>query len=176
MTKFSVRVEGMDIITRNVRALGDDLPKYMAAAGDEIGAEILDTPGLRKYPPTSAANAPGRTREVMFAGAKKPAVFRQSYYIRGRGLMVPVRGGSFRQTASSERYGSRWMVRTKGTTTTISNSASYALYLAGDDDQAAAMAALGWRKLGDVAQEKIEKVRAVYQRWVDKLIRDKGLS
>ena len=58
--------------------------------------------------------------------------------------------------------------------TRISNAASYAKHLAGEE-QASHMKKLGWRKLKDVAQEKIGKIKRIFEKWIDYTIRELGL-
>lgn len=146
-------VTGLDILQRNLAAVKDDFQSYLAAAGQESGKEILNTEGVQKYPPSTSANEP-------------PV----PYYIRGRG-METARGNN----GKSEKYGSRWVVRAVGFTTTLSNNASYAQYIAGES-QSRAMQRIGWRKIKEVAEEKSGLVRDIYDGWVKKIIRDKNLS
>lgn len=173
-----LQVTGMDKLERNIAAFGDEISKGLKPAGEEMAREILDTEGLRKYPGVTAANAPGRTREVMFRGAKGLATFRQGYYVRTDGAYVPVRGGGYKALHNSENYGKRFTTKTEagyGFRTTIGNSAKYAGYLAGDD-QAGAMAKIGWRKLYDVAESKMGKLTDILQAYINRIIRKLGLD
>lgn len=145
--------EGLDILQRNLDAVKDDLLPYLQAAGEESCKEILNTDGVQKYPPATAANEP-------------PV----PYYIRGRGMQT-ANGNN----GKSEKFGSRWTVKSVGFTTTLRNNTSYAHYIAGEN-QSRAMARIGWRKLIDVATEKIERIGKIYDGWVSKLIKDKHLS
>ena len=86
-------------------------------------------------------------------------------------IEVPYRRG---QSPNSEKYGSQWYIAEKKYGVKMGNRASYAGYLTGND-QANYMAGLGWRKLWDVAKEKQTKITAIFQKWVDKLIKDAGL-
>lgn len=153
MSDFHVTITGAAELAQALRQYKAQSAQYMAAAGNEVGAEIIDSPGLSQYPPSGPANEP-------------PV----PYYIRGVGT----------QTASgnrdnSERYGTQFTTEPDAYGVTIGNRASYAKYLASDDYQAAAMAAIGWAKLSDVAQSKLDKIAEIYQGWVDKLIQDIGL-
>jgi hypothetical protein len=147
----------------------------MGAAGREIAEDIiLPTEGVRRYPPADASNSPGRYKTVTFSNGKS-GTFRMGYYVRGRGMYQPVRGGGYKQTSGSERYGTQFYTKAKGDTITIGNRASYAKYIGGQD-QAWFMGPRGWRKLIDVANEKIGDITARYSKWVDKCLRDVGLK
>lgn len=137
-----------------------ELARNIPMAGMEALNEILDTEGLRAYPPETAANMPPTP-----------------YYIRGQGMQY----ASY-NTGSSERYGSRyggdggdaWSLSARGYTAKAENTASYAPYVGGQQ-QAAHMARKGWRKLWDVAREKRETIRNIYDKWVAYTLRKAGL-
>lgn len=148
-----IEVTGLDVVLRNFDAVQRDLPEYLGMAGKESADEILNTVGLRKYPPTG----PGNTPPV-------------PYYIRGRGMQT-----AFGNDGKSEKYGTRWTVNYREMTTIIANNTSYAHKLAGPDQQPR-FAAIGWRKLADVANEKIGEITKIFDGWINKLIRDKRLS
>lgn len=132
-------------------------PKEMIGALDQAGREaadrvILSTEGLKNYPPATAANLPPTP-----------------YYIRGRGTQYK-KGND----QKSERLGTQFYVRSANASTYIGNRASYADYAVGKK-QSRVMARIGWRKLEDVAREKIDQVTRVYQAWVDRTLRKLGL-
>lgn len=150
---LKISVAGLDHAIRGFQKMGSAAPRYFEAAGDEAGDEILDTVGLRSYPNLTAANLP-------------PTPF----YVRGRGT----------QTASgnrgeSERLGTRFYVQADQRQTVIGNTASYAEPVVGFN-QAFAMFVIGWKRLYDVAQQKLPRVTAIFQGWMDKLVRDAGLE
>jgi len=153
--------------------LGSEYQQTLAAAGREAAQDILNQQGIQSYPPATDANRPGRTVTVEF-GSGRIVTFRRAYYIRGRGLMLPRRGGRWELQPTSETYGKRWTVTTDGYTTRVSNNASYAPYLGGDE-QPAWMGAIGWRKLTDVARERSEAIRRVFEAWIRRLIDKNGL-
>jgi hypothetical protein len=166
-------------LDRAFKQFASQADRYMAAAGMEIAKDvILPTTGLMSYPRSDKANMPGRMKMVTFSNGKT-GNFRMSYYVRGEGLMEPVHRGnysSYRIVSGSERYGSQFYVRSGGSSSiTIGNRASYAHFLGGKD-QVKAMAARGWRKLYDVAKEKVSEINNRYNKWVDKLLRDVGLK
>ena len=161
--------------TRALSQFGRQIDRYIGAAGREISEDIiLPTVGVMRYPPADEANQPGRTKTVTF-GDGRIVTFRMGYYERGRGMFVPVRGGGYRLAAGSKRYGTQFNTATKGEQVIIGNTAPYAIYLGGEQ-QAAFMGARGWRKLVDVAREKLSEITRRYENWVEKLIRDVGLK
>ena len=172
--KIAFEVQGLDVLSRNMEGFGKKIGRLGELAGADVAREILDTEGLRKYPAATAANAAGRMKTVTFKTGRT-VNFRMSYYVRGRGLVVPTKGGGWNQTGSSERYGSQYATKARSNGVEIFNRASYAHWLAGDD-QAKAMAAIGWRKLFDVAMEKVPQITAIFQEWVDKIIKELNLS
>ena len=154
MSYIKIEVDGADKIANNLDKVGNDLPNYLRGAGTEASNEILDTKGLRNYPPATGANAP-------------PPPF----YIRGRGMQVSYS----RNLNNSQRLGTRWQVLPyKKTGTSIANPVTYAKWVHGAQ-QARAMARIGWRKLWDVAKEKVPQITDIYNRWVGKLLKRHGL-
>jgi len=151
---IKIEVEGIEKITAALARFPREIAKYMQQAGSEAAKRaILPTQGLKKYPGTTAANAP-------------PV----PYYIRGRGTQT-----AHGNLGNSERLGTQWYIKaSKSFSTEIGNRASYAKYVHGEE-QASFMGPKGWRKLGDVVKEKMGDIVKVYQAWVDKLIRDLGL-
>lgn len=154
MADIKIRVEGLDQALRAAARFGERAEAYFQRAGEEAADEILDTPGLRAYPPLTAANLP-------------PA----PYYIRGRGTQY----ASGRNRGESQRLGTRFYVRADPGRTVIGNTASYAEHVVGFE-QAFAMFVIGWRRLYDVAHARTADITRVYQGWLDKLIRDAGLE
>ena len=153
---------------------GAQVTKYMGAAGREIAEDIiLPTEGLRKYPPADAANAPGRYKTVTFSNGNT-VNFRMGYYVRGKGMYQPTRGGGYKLAQGSERYGTQFYTKANQAEITIGNRASYARY-SGGENQAGHMGARGWKRLIDVAEANIGRITARYSLWVDKLLRDVGL-
>ena len=149
---LEVKIEGIEKLTANLKAFGDELRYGLEGAGQQAAAEILDTQGLRKYPPLTAANQPPTP-----------------YYIRGKGTEY-----AGHNSGKSEHYGEQFTVKQENFVTYIGNSASYARYLGGNE-QARAMAGIGWRKLIDVAREKLPQIKAIYQAWINQAISRLGL-
>lgn len=154
MSDIKIHVEGLDKVQANLHKFPREIAKYLKAAGKEAASrQILPTEGLKKYPPATGANQPPTP-----------------YYIRGRGTQLK-RGNLY----NSERLGTQWYVKgVDKMNTEIGNRASYARWVSGDQ-QARAMGRIGWRKLKDVAEEKIGDITKVYKSWIDKLIHDLGL-
>ena len=155
-----IKIKGLDNLQQALARFPQMAGKYLQAAGQEAAKDIiLPTEGLQKYPPETAANFPPTP-----------------YYIRGRGMQrAGVRKPAYND-GKSERYGTQWTVeRYRDTATKIGNRASYAIYLAGEK-QAQKMGEKGWRKLAEVATEKVPQIKVVFQAWVNKLLRDSGLK
>jgi hypothetical protein len=152
MASLSVTVTGLDLVQEAFARWPQQVTGYLASAGKEGAEEILTTTGLRSYPGAGPGNAPPTP-----------------YYVRGQGTQY-----ASRNDGRSERYGTQFYVESQAYTTTVGNRASYARWLAGEE-QARHMAAIGWRKLLEVAEEKLPKLEAIYQGWIDKMLKDLGL-
>ena len=121
-------------------------------AGKEIGAKVLMTTGLKKYPSATSANRPPTP-----------------YYIRGQGTQY-----ADRNDGRSERYGTQWNTRVQPMRVTLGNRASYAPYLTDEQRQAKVMKVIGWRTLIGVIREKMAMIKGVYNAWIGKAIRQAG--
>jgi len=155
MTDIKIEVIGIEKIQAALNKFPRAIAKYLGQAGDEAAKKVvLKTPGLKDYPPATAAN-------------RLP----YPYYERGKGTWT----SAAHNTYTSERLGTQWYVKKEGMGTAIGNRASYAHWVVGDD-QPVHMKQKGWRKLLDVVTEKMSAITAIYQRWAEKLIRDLGLS
>ena len=155
-----IEIKGIEDLQQALARFPQIAAKYLQAAGQEAAKDIiLPTEGLQKYPPETAANFPPTP-----------------YYIRGRGMQrAGIRKPAYND-GKSERYGTQWTVeRYRDTATKIGNRASYAPYLGGEG-QAHKMAEKGWRKLAEVANEKLPQIKAVFQTWINKLLIDTGLK
>ena len=148
MTEIRIQVEGLDTVIRNIDAIGADLPRYIMGAGKETADNVLSVQGLRKYPPRTRANQPP-----------------PPYYIRKRGTQL-----ASRNLENSEMLGTRWNVKSLGgLSIEISNPVSYAEWVHGER-QARAMRRIGWKKLSEVAIEKVKTIEAIYNKWINKLV------
>lgn len=165
---MSVNVTGLDTARSALTQFPTQVKARMELAGKDAAQVILNTEGLRKYPPATERNAPGRMRQIGNAQVRMP------YYIRGRGTMMPIHGGGYTQMANSERYGTKWYVRSSGLDTLVGNPVSYAAYLAGES-QTGWAAEVGWRKLLEVANEKMNEIKDIYERHIAALINQLGL-
>lgn len=145
-------ITGLEETISKLKRFPVQLREAMGGAGAESAEEILDTEGLRNYPPSTAANEPPTP-----------------YYIRGQGTQY-----ANSNKGNSERYGTKFATETRGYSTVIGNTASYSKYLAGDE-QAEAMARIGWRKLFDVAKDKLPTIQLIYTRWLDRAKKQAGL-
>jgi outer membrane murein-binding lipoprotein Lpp len=156
---ISIKVTGLDEKIKALEGLANELDDTIQAAGEESAKAILAIEGLQKYPPETEANLPSTP-----------------YYIRGRGTQ---RGGvrvPEYNDFSSQRLGTHWVVERIGRfITRISNATDYAPFAHGEN-QSWFMAEKGWRKLGDVGQEKAGEIQRIYEAWIDRLIRKVGLK
>lgn len=152
---IEIKTNGLGFLINKLGRFATDLQTVYSAANNEIAELILNTEGLRKYPPETAANRPP-----------------EPYYIRGRGMQY-----KSRNDGRSEQYGSRWeKTELSYNSLKISNSASYAPYLTDDKKQAMRMAAIGWRKLKEVAHEKWKEAVKIYWKHITSLITRSGLK
>lgn len=155
-TVVHIELRGLDKLEKKFDELKDEIAKTWAAAGEEAAKEILDTLGLRVYPSETSANHP-------------PA----PYYIRGTGMQV----SDTKNLHNSQVLGKQFYVRSDQPTwaTIIGNRASYAKYVVGQQ-QGRQMAHIGWRRLFDVANDKIKDITEIYQAWIDRLLKRTGLQ
>lgn len=151
--QIEVEVKGLEKVKEAFAKFPEVIGKNFKAAGIEASNVILGTVGLRTYPPATAANFPPTP-----------------YYIRGVGTQYK----SYNK-GESERYGTRWEVSQQGSyNTKMANTASYARWLAGEE-QATAMGKIGWRKILEVAKEKLPQIIEIYSNAVKRTIEELGL-
>ena len=150
MADVHIEVKGIKELQAALAKFPQQVKKYLEDAGREAAEELLDNRGLRNYPGETSANAPPTP-----------------YYIRGEGMVYK---SGMRHT--SENLGTQWVVEAQDFKTTVSNRASYAKWVHGDTSQAKVMAAIGWRKLFETAKERAGSMSVIYNRWVNKLLRD----
>lgn len=184
-----VTVTGLDELIGKYKQFDRLVARYHSdAAVEAIKRLILPTEGVQKYPPATEANQPGR----ISIKTHKP----MGYYQRGKGWWYPIkskvakgsgdRKGSakfrkftgvtgYRLRATSERYGTQYYVKRMPFGAAVGNRASYARYVGGIT-QSRKMAAIGWRKYGDVARELAPYITFVFQAWTDKLLEDVKLK
>ena len=150
---FTFKAEGIEKLAAAMKRLPREIQLHLAQAGKEASDEILREEGLRRYPPRTKANQP-------------PA----PYYVRGRGTQYV----SYLKP-TSENLGKKWVRKVEGSSIRIGNVASYAKWVHGKDDQAQAMADIGWKKLFDVAKDKMPRIKRIYQGWINEAIRKLNL-
>lgn len=169
--QFNIDIQGEERFVQMLREMGPGVARALVAAGKEAAANIVNQKGVKRYPPATDANRAGRMKTVVIGG--KEATFRAPWYKRGIGTQEPVRGGGYRSLNNSERLGTQYVIESRGTNTVIGNRASYAPFVAGED-QAKHMARIGWRKLSDVVREQMGETVRIYTAWMDRLIAEKG--
>jgi len=144
---IKIEVKGIEELQVALQQFPRQVQKYLAQAGNESAKLILKTEGIQKYPPADSANAPPTP-----------------YYVRGRGMQY-----KYGNNMKSEKYGSSWTVESKSFYTVIGNDTSYGKYLGGAE-QSHIMAGRGWRKIYDVAMEKMPQIVKIFEQYVDKLL------
>lgn len=144
---INVTVTGLEALLARFGDMPSKIKSALRIAASNAGGVITKTPGLKLYPPSTAANAPPTP-----------------YYIRGRGTQL-----KSRNLYNSERLGSHWYIRGDGLKIIIGNDATYAPYVHGDK-QPAHMAAKGWRKLVDVAHERKAEIAAEFDRVITSIV------
>lgn len=153
MSDLKIEIEGLDKIVAKLDKFPRQIARNFGAAGEEAAKDvILPTEGMQNYPPKTEANVPPTP-----------------YYVRHRGTQYKTRN-----LENSELLGTKWTIERRGFNTAIGNPVSYARYVHGEE-QARWMKAIGWRKLFDVAKEKLNDIKKVYNAWVSKTIKDLGL-
>ena len=151
-----IKVEGIERIQAALTKFPRQIGIYVGKAGQEAAKNvILRTQGLQQYPPAGAGNRPP-----------------YPYYQRGLGTWTSQQ----HNTGKSENLGKQWYVNRdlSAYTTEIGNRASYAKWVHGEE-QNRYMPFLGWKRLRQVAEEKIVQITKVYQAWINKCINDLGL-
>jgi hypothetical protein len=152
---IEVKLAGIGTLINKLERFTHGLKESYRAANNEIADMILDTEGLRKYPPETAANRPP-----------------EPYYIRGRGTQY--KSGN---DGKSEQYGTRWTkTETDYYSLAIGNTASYAIYLTDKKKQARRMALIGWRKITDVQREKWKDAAKIYWKHIWHAKKNSGLE
>ena len=160
----SIQITGLEEKIAALKQFPEQFDATLEKAGEESGHEVIETYGIKQYPASTAANAPP-----------------YPYYERGKGTWV----SPARNLMNSERYGTNLTVgsmpgegmyiQAQGKITIIGARASYAQFIGGDN-QSAAMARIGWRRWGDVAQEKTTAIHDIYEGWIKHLLVEVGLS
>lgn len=149
---ISFEIKGLDKLLTALRKFPDATQKALQEAGKESAEVVLEEKGLRQYPPETPANLPPTP-----------------YYVRRRGTQY-----ANYLAPTSENLGKKWYVKPDKLGVKIGNPASYAKWVHGDE-QANAMAKIGWRKLKEVGQKKVPAIQKIYQSAIDYVIRKLGL-
>ena len=152
MPIIEIKVEGLKKITTGFIRFIPAVRKNLAPAGLASLALILDTVGLRTYPPTTDANRPPTP-----------------YYQRGLGTVYK---NSVART--SENYGKQWTTEAESFLAKAKNTASYAEFLGGEK-QVSWAPGYGWKKLFSTAKELIPEIVEIYTEAVEKTIKELGL-
>jgi len=201
MSTVSVDITGLNEMQARFKFIAQKSPTYLSAAAKEaIELHVLNEEGLKRYPPATEANQPGR----FSLKTRKP----MGYYQRGIGYWYPVMrkssligkttkgggtsysnraGGSlgarkstgvagYKLRRTSERYGTKFIVSRIPFGAALGNTASYKNYLGGHGTQSRLMAKYGWRVAYDVAVQNMPKINQTFDKWIQKLYHDAGMK
>lgn len=157
-----LHIEGLDKVAAAMEKFPSQIKAAVELAQKDMSKNILDTRGVRNYPPQWQANQP-------------PGTSGRGYYSRGKGWMQASRNGyKFNPSRASERLGTKWYTNPNGFSTKVGNPVSYAPYIHGDE-QVGWAKDVGWRKLAEVASEKLDESIAIYERHIQAIIQRLGL-
>lgn len=149
MVNVTVQVKGIDEISKKFGAFPPQLRAYLARAGRKYAPVLLDEQGVRKYPPQGAGNLPPTP-----------------YYVRGVGTQYATYNAGNSQQATT-----RFVIQSRGNSTVIDNSATYAKHLWGAYTQARAMARIGWTKLIDAAKKTRPQMVRIFSEEVNNALK-----
>ncbi len=157
MPTIEIQVKGLLELQTRLKAAPREMAQAVKDAAGLVGDTVLNTEGLRKYPPSGPGNRPPLP-----------------YYVRGGGTQT-AHGNLGNSENLGKRFYSIGAVAGLGSTVVrIGNVASYAPYVVGQD-QARAMARIGWRRLYDVAVEKQGRIRNIFEAVIQSALRKLGL-
>ena len=153
MPIIEISVDGLKKISTAFIRFTPMVIKNMASAGEEALNMVLDTEGLRTYPPLTSANLPPTP-----------------YYIRGRGTQM-----KYGNLGNSENYKQKWQLESSTYEAKAKNvGVSYNEYLGGED-QVWWASTYGWKKLYSTAVSMISDIVKIYEAWIEKTIKELGL-
>ena len=152
---IEIKITGLKEIERKLNAIPGQLRRVQDELSGAAARIVLADRGGGKplYPPTTEHNQP-------------PA----PYYERGVGEHWLTY-----TDYTSERMHEKFITETRGWATHIRNTASYSPDVIGDT-QMPLMKQIGWRKLIDVAREKVPEITKAWNRIVNKAIKQAGLK
>ena len=170
-SEITIDTKELNYLVSKLKKMKTSLARYLSQMAHEAGEYVVKQPGLKRYPRSTEANQPGRWS----LATHRP----MGYYIRGRGWSYPLTKNGvvtrYKNLHNSERYGTQFYVKREGDHARIGNRASYAKWLTDEQDQSKKMAAIGWRKLIDVAREKMPQIKRIFNKWVQKALKESGL-
>jgi len=163
MGDIRISIKGMAEVQHALENFPRQLAQYLARAGWEAGSEILNTKGLRAYPP----DKPRAPQSQYWSDNQRRHFF---WLLRTGQIEVPYRRGLSRR---SETYGKQFYIDrdVNNWITRIGNRASYAKYLGGLE-QSKYMENRGWLQLRFAAGQKFFRIQKIYEAWINRLIID----
>ena len=133
MSNFKVELEGDEELLKDIKTWQDG--EYLEKIIRDFSDLIKNT--LSKYPPTSEANQPNRFGK---------------WYQRGWGTRTSTGG-----THTSENLKEKWYINLRGKEAEIGNTASYAVYVQGNQ-QTWFHKARGWLTLEDESEKEVPEI------------------
>lgn len=150
---IDIDITGIEGVQEMLQRMPEELAEAFRRGASESAQEILQTTGLQQYPAETAANSPPTP-----------------YWVRTRGMQ---RGGTRipeYNDAKSEKLGEQFYTEERGDwEVAIGNRASYAPFVVGLQ-QAGALAAIGWRRLQDVAEDKRSTIERIVTQWIERAV------
>lgn len=147
-----IRIEGAKELRRKLAGIQELDEKAVLRA---IGLDIIDA--VSPYPNKTVANSP-----------ENPS---GRWYERGYGpRWRRKRTGGVGGRRTSENLSKKWGIVVRGSQVQIGNTASYAEYVQGEK-QAGFHASRGWKKLQDVAEQRLPEVVDALRKQIDRIWR-----
>ena len=160
--EVKITIENLDKLREYLRKFPAEFKKASRdAALEAIDKELMGVEGFTAYPLKTAANAPHP--ELGPPGTP--------YYKRGYGMERAGRIKPRYNDLKSQKYGTGWKSKRQEYGAMLGNKATYGKYLGGDE-QVSWAARYGWRKVRDIAHEKLPRIGEIFGKWYRKLVAD----
>ena len=161
---ITIRITGAEKLAEAYREYQNEVDSILKQAGEDAVDYVLSQTGLRTYPPETAANRPGRFKQI---GNRYIPL---GWYERGAGWWTP----TYKLYPVSEKYGLKWSTDYRDRKTYIKNSASYNIFVGGDR-QRDFHARNGWLQLVPTIYRHAGAIAQIYQNWVNYLFNRIGI-
>jgi len=156
-----VRVEGIEKLLAKIENLAQLRPIVGAL---KLGGLHLKGK-VSIYPEVSAANSPGRTKQV------RGRTVRLGYYKRGTGWVST----SGKVYPTSQTFSKKWTIKSEnaGLRMVVGNNVTYGPYLMDKEKQCRWAPKVGWRTIQDIAEEEAPTIVGMIKTEVDRVIAEK---